>query len=53
MLNSLNDKGAGFAKDTNKVTLIDADNKDYPFSVKPKEDVALDILEHIIKTIYV
>ncbi len=53
VLNSLNDKGAGFATDTNKVTLIDADNKAYPFSVKPKEDVAHDILEHIIKTIYV
>jgi len=48
VLNSLNDKGAGFAKDTNKVTLIDANNKTYPFSVKPKEDVARDILEHIL-----
>ncbi len=53
VLNSLNDKGAGFATDTNKVTLIDADNKAYPFSVKPKEDVAHDILEHIIKKRYV
>ena len=50
VLNSLNDKGAGFGKDTNKVTLIDVDNKIYPFSVKHKEDVAQDILEHIIKT---
>lgn len=49
VLNSLNDKGAGFAKDTNKVTLIDADNKTHPFSVKPKVEVAQDILEHIIK----
>ena len=53
VLNSLNDEGAGFATDTNKVTLIGADNKAYPFSVKPKEDVARDILEHIIKKRYV
>lgn len=53
VLNSLNDKGAGFATDTNKVTLIDADNKAHLFSVKPKEDVAYDILEHIIKKRYV
>jgi phosphopantothenoylcysteine decarboxylase/phosphopantothenate--cysteine ligase len=51
VLNSLNDKGAGFAVDTNKVTLIDANNKAYPFSVKPKEDVARDILDHILKTL--
>ncbi|EDM43269.1 flavoprotein [unidentified eubacterium SCB49] len=53
VLNSLNDKGAGFATDTNKVTLIDANNNAYPFAVKPKEDVAQDILEHIIKKHYV
>ncbi|MFT5078494.1 MAG: phosphopantothenoylcysteine decarboxylase/phosphopantothenate--cysteine ligase [Planctomycetota bacterium] len=51
VLNSLNDKGAGFALDTNKVTLIDTNNKAYPFSVKPKEDVARDILDHILKTL--
>ncbi|MDT0555159.1 bifunctional phosphopantothenoylcysteine decarboxylase/phosphopantothenate--cysteine ligase CoaBC [Patiriisocius hiemis] len=49
VLNSLNDKGAGFKGDTNKVTLIDKDNKEYPFSVKPKAEVAKDILQHIIK----
>lgn len=49
VLNSLNDKGAGFKGDTNKVTLIDKDNKEYPFDVKPKAEVAKDILQHIIK----
>ncbi len=48
VLNSLNDSGAGFGKDTNKVTLITKDNKILPFSVKPKAQVANDILEHII-----
>ena len=49
VLNSLNDKGAGFKTDTNKVTLISRDNKVYPFEVKPKTEVAKDILQHIIK----
>ncbi len=52
VLNSLNDKGAGFKGDTNKVTLITADNKVVPFSVKPKIDVANDIMQHIIKQIH-
>lgn len=52
VLNSLNDKGAGFKGDTNKITLIDKDNKTIPFKVKPKTEVAKDILEHIIKNIH-
>ncbi|MDP2685589.1 MAG: bifunctional phosphopantothenoylcysteine decarboxylase/phosphopantothenate--cysteine ligase CoaBC [Aequorivita sp.] len=49
VLNSLRDKGAGFQKDTNKITLIGKDNKTLPFSVKPKKEVAKDILEYIIE----
>ena len=52
MLNSLNDKGAGFKGDTNKITLITKDNKILPFEVKPKTEVAKDILEHIITHIH-
>ena len=52
VLNSLRDKGAGFKGDTNKVTLVDKDNKVTPFEVKSKADVATDILEHIITKIY-
>ena len=52
VLNSLNDKGAGFRSDTNKVTLIDKDNKMLSFEVKPKKDVALDIVQFIIKDIH-
>ncbi|PVW16530.1 bifunctional phosphopantothenoylcysteine decarboxylase/phosphopantothenate--cysteine ligase CoaBC [Marixanthomonas spongiae] len=48
VLNSLKDKGAGFKADTNKVTLIDKHNKVQPFPVKPKTEVANDILQYII-----
>ncbi len=53
VLNSLNDKGAGFKTNTNKVTLINKDNKITPFEVKPKKEVAEDILQHIIKEFHV
>ncbi len=49
VLNSLRDKGAGFKSDTNKVTLISKDNKVLPFPVKPKSEVAQDILDYIIE----
>ncbi len=52
VLNSLNDSGAGFGKDTNKITLITKDNKIIPFSVKPKTQVANDILQQIIDLTY-
>ncbi|MGO3184349.1 MAG: bifunctional phosphopantothenoylcysteine decarboxylase/phosphopantothenate--cysteine ligase CoaBC [Aequorivita sp.] len=52
VLNSLRDKGAGFKTDTNKVTLISKDNKVIPFPVKPKKEVAKDILEFIIEKIH-
>ena len=53
VLNSLNDQGAGFQHDTNKVTLISKDNKVTPYGVKPKREVAHDILNYIIREIYV
>ena len=53
VLNSLNDEGAGFQYDTNKVTLISKDNKVTPYGVKPKSEVARDILNYIIREIYV
>ena len=49
VLNSLRDKGAGFQGDTNKITLIAKDNKTLPVPVKPKKEVAKDILEYIIE----
>ncbi|MGB5555331.1 MAG: bifunctional phosphopantothenoylcysteine decarboxylase/phosphopantothenate--cysteine ligase CoaBC [Flavobacteriaceae bacterium] len=48
VLNSLNDSGAGFATDTNKVTFIDKNFQITPFELKAKDLVALDILNEII-----
>ena len=47
VLNSLNDKGAGFGKPTNKVTFIDNNFIVEPKELKSKEDVAKDIIEKI------
>ena len=48
VLNSLEDKGAGFACDTNKVTIIDWEKKEeYP--LKSKKDVAKDIVARLSK----
>lgn len=44
VLNSLQDKGAGFRTDTNKVTIITSkETKNYP--LKPKKEVAKDIID--------
>lgn len=48
VLNSLNDKGAGFGYDTNKITIIDANNKVDKYELKPKSEVAKDIFNKII-----
>jgi len=44
VLNSLRDKGAGFEHDTNKICIIDKYNNITEFKLKPKEEVAEDIL---------
>lgn len=51
VLNSLNDIGAGFFHDTNKVTIIDKDNNINEFELKSKLEVAKDIVEAIITRI--
>jgi len=48
VLNSMNDTGAGFGVDTNKITLIDKDNNPTFFELKPKTEVASDIVDKII-----
>lgn len=48
VLNSLNDKNAGFQVDTNKVTIIKNDNSVMPFDCKSKKDVAADIVDVIV-----
>lgn len=44
VLNSLQDSGAGFGVDTNKVSIFSADNKVYHFELKTKDAVAQDIV---------
>ncbi len=49
VLNSLNDKGAGFGHDTNKVTFIDRNFSIESMDLKSKEEVAQDIINKIIQ----
>ncbi len=49
VLNSLNDKGAGFGGDTNKVSIIDRQKNVKQFSLKSKQEVANDIVTAIIE----
>jgi len=51
VLNSLQDKGAGFAGDTNKITIIDANFDKQSFDLKSKKEVSVDIINEIIKRI--
>ena len=51
VLNSLNDKGAGFGHNTNKVTLISSSGKITPYKLKEKTEVANDIFKHIIELV--
>jgi phosphopantothenoylcysteine decarboxylase/phosphopantothenate--cysteine ligase len=48
VLNSLQDKGAGFKSDTNKVTIIDKLLQIERYPLKTKQDVAKDICKKII-----
>jgi phosphopantothenoylcysteine decarboxylase/phosphopantothenate--cysteine ligase len=52
ILNSLNDKGAGFGHDTNKITIIDRALHTRSFELKNKKAVAQDIVEAIIEKIH-
>jgi phosphopantothenoylcysteine decarboxylase/phosphopantothenate--cysteine ligase len=48
ILNSLRDEGAGFGRDTNRVTIIDRNNNIDKFELKSKDEVASDIFRKII-----
>lgn len=52
VLNSLNDKGAGFGHDTNKITIIDRQQKLKTFDLKSKKEVAGDIVHAIIEKLH-
>ena len=49
VLNSLNDNGAGFGHDTNKITIFTRKGKEYSFDTKTKKEVATDIVNTIIQ----
>jgi len=49
VLNSLNDVGAGFQLDTNKVTILDKSGKRIDYPLKSKKEVAKDIVDNIIR----
>lgn len=51
VINTLEDKGAGFGHDTNKVTLLDKNNKTLKFELQSKKDVADNILDYLLKII--
>ena len=47
VLNSLNDQGAGFRCDTNKITIIDRQGVT-PYPLKSKQEVARDIIDRLV-----
>ena len=51
VLNSMEDKEAGFQKETNKITILDKSKRKYDFPVKNKREVANDIIDTILKLI--
>jgi phosphopantothenoylcysteine decarboxylase / phosphopantothenate---cysteine ligase len=51
-LNSLNDDGAGFGFDTNKVVILGKNNKIKSFELKSKREVAVDIVNEIISLLH-
>lgn len=51
ILNSLNDKGAGFKMDTNKITIFNKAFEKTVFEMKSKTEVAKDICDEILKLV--
>ncbi len=48
VLNSLNDDGAGFGHDTNKIKILSKNKNIKEFVTKTKKEVAVDIIEEVI-----
>lgn len=49
ILNSMRTKGAGPGGDTNEIIILDGHNKSVTFELKPKADIAKDIVNYILK----
>ena len=47
ILNSLKDEGAGFSKDTNKISILFKDGETKDYDLKPKTEVAVDIISEL------
>jgi phosphopantothenoylcysteine decarboxylase/phosphopantothenate--cysteine ligase len=52
ILNSLNDAGAGFGHDTNRITIFQKGGTELQFETKSKNEVAKDIVDTIINSYY-
>jgi phosphopantothenoylcysteine decarboxylase/phosphopantothenate--cysteine ligase len=52
VMNSLNDAGAGFGHDTNKITLFGKNGEELSFETKTKVEVAKDIVDTLIRNHY-
>lgn len=52
VLNSLNDEGAGFGHDTNRITIFGKNGEKYMYDAKSKTEVAQDIVDKIIQLHY-
>ena len=51
VLNTMNEAGVGFKTKTNKISIITKDDKVLDYELKPKKDVAADILDVIYNKI--
>ncbi len=52
VLNSLRDEGAGFGLDTNKITIFGRNGLEKAYEKKPKQQVAADIVDTIVNSLY-
>jgi phosphopantothenoylcysteine decarboxylase / phosphopantothenate---cysteine ligase len=52
VMNSLNDAGAGFGYDTNKITIFEKNGGEWAYEQKSKQQVARDIVDRIVNNLY-
>jgi len=52
VMNSLNDEGAGFSTDTNKITIFDKSGKEFNYELMSKKEAAKNIVDIIIQLYY-
>jgi len=53
VLNSAKDEGAAFGVDTNKITIFSKEGQEWSYEQKPKQQVAKDIVDQVVKLLYV